>query len=278
MAPSKKNLTCVVCGHESRTRYAALQHTNCQNCMSCFDSLRELAAHVVQGNCVDEGTMHTQPGRQQLANERAASNPGYDTNASFFNPNNMVDFPLMKTEGIQKSAADGVEQDVDEEETEESSDSGDNDGLEDQRTFSSSHSKDRKEHEIQDASSNKNREPMLFNYKRKTKTSTSTSHTARHSHNTKESNPQQQKYTNHSYSSISKGGASKSPEPRVNDNCEPVYCTCAGPDTGEGMGACSNDKCDTPDEWYHYSCVNIEEQPAEEDLWYCPGCQTAGRL
>jgi hypothetical protein len=35
--------------------------------------------------------------------------------------------------------------------------------------------------------------------------------------------------------------------------------------------------CDNPDcivEWFHYTCVNVTQQP--KGKWYCPQCRAAG--
>ena len=51
-----------------------------------------------------------------------------------------------------------------------------------------------------------------------------------------------------------------------------LYCVCRKAQTG-CMVACDNDKCKTPDEWYHNDCMNLPEQGIPEgDKWHCPGC------
>ena len=30
--------------------------------------------------------------------------------------------------------------------------------------------------------------------------------------------------------------------------------------------------CDSCDDWYHWVCVNIHQEPADED-WFCPRCR-----
>jgi len=46
------------------------------------------------------------------------------------------------------------------------------------------------------------------------------------------------------------------------------YCPgCGKPDDGSPMIGC--DKCD---DWYHWPCVNIVEEPAEDEKWFCPNC------
>lgn len=43
---------------------------------------------------------------------------------------------------------------------------------------------------------------------------------------------------------------------------------CKLPDDGSPMIGCDN--CD---EWYHWPCVGIKTQPAEDAQWFCPRCQ-----
>ena len=50
-----------------------------------------------------------------------------------------------------------------------------------------------------------------------------------------------------------------------------LYCVCRKTQTG-GMVACDNEKCKSPDEWYHYECMNLPETMADGDKWHCPGC------
>ncbi|TRM59478.1 hypothetical protein BD626DRAFT_508442 [Schizophyllum amplum] len=51
---------------------------------------------------------------------------------------------------------------------------------------------------------------------------------------------------------------------------EPRYCTCNGISAGT-MVACDNSEC--PMEWFHLPCVGLENQPPEEEKWYCPSCR-----
>ncbi|CAF1117572.1 unnamed protein product, partial [Didymodactylos carnosus] len=47
---------------------------------------------------------------------------------------------------------------------------------------------------------------------------------------------------------------------------------CDRPDNGqEAMIA-----CDLCDDWYHWDCVGITEEPLENVNWYCPKCHSAG--
>ena len=43
--------------------------------------------------------------------------------------------------------------------------------------------------------------------------------------------------------------------------------TCSRKDDGSPMIGC--DKCD---DWYHWACVGITSEPAENTDWYCPRC------
>ncbi|XP_074644655.1 uncharacterized protein LOC141901360 isoform X2 [Tubulanus polymorphus] len=43
--------------------------------------------------------------------------------------------------------------------------------------------------------------------------------------------------------------------------------TCKVPDDGSPMIG-----CDICDDWYHWPCVGIKVEPAEEEQWYCPRC------
>ena len=46
----------------------------------------------------------------------------------------------------------------------------------------------------------------------------------------------------------------------------PVFCICRLPDNGEEMVS-----CDTCEEWFHLSCLNISETPTTES-WFCNAC------
>eukprot|EP00750_Incisomonas_marina_P025599 INCI5585.1.p1 GENE.INCI5585.1~~INCI5585.1.p1 ORF type:complete len:263 (-),score=44.41 INCI5585.1:200-988(-) len=50
---------------------------------------------------------------------------------------------------------------------------------------------------------------------------------------------------------------------------EPLYCTCRRPYVGQ-MVACENEDCEIS--WYHFECVGLTEQPAEDEKWYCKTC------
>lgn len=32
-------------------------------------------------------------------------------------------------------------------------------------------------------------------------------------------------------------------------------------------------ECDSCDTWYHYSCVNLLQEPSKDESWFCPKCQ-----
>ncbi|XP_038067976.1 transcription initiation factor TFIID subunit 3-like [Patiria miniata] len=55
----------------------------------------------------------------------------------------------------------------------------------------------------------------------------------------------------------------------VSDTGEKIWIcpTCKLPDDGSPMVG-----CDTCDDWYHWPCVGIKEEPKEPD-WYCPRCR-----
>ena len=52
------------------------------------------------------------------------------------------------------------------------------------------------------------------------------------------------------------------------DDEEPTYCYCNGPDKGK-MIACDNPAC--PLEWFHVRCLGIRYIP--KGKWYCPECE-----
>ncbi|KAF2860776.1 hypothetical protein K470DRAFT_207911, partial [Piedraia hortae CBS 480.64] len=54
------------------------------------------------------------------------------------------------------------------------------------------------------------------------------------------------------------------------DPDEPRYCTCGDVSWGS-MIACDNDDCDK--EWFHMSCVGLDEPPPRLTKWYCPDCR-----
>lgn len=43
---------------------------------------------------------------------------------------------------------------------------------------------------------------------------------------------------------------------------------CAQQDDGSPMIG-----CDICDDWYHWPCVDIVEEPEEDEQWYCPKCR-----
>lgn len=48
-----------------------------------------------------------------------------------------------------------------------------------------------------------------------------------------------------------------------------LYCYCKRPYNGQDMIACDNEYCKI--EWFHLSCVNLNEIP--NDKWYCNECR-----
>lgn len=48
-----------------------------------------------------------------------------------------------------------------------------------------------------------------------------------------------------------------------------MYCVCRGKDDGRKMLAC--DGCD---EWYHYECLNLDEDIEMEQSWICSACES----
>ena len=52
------------------------------------------------------------------------------------------------------------------------------------------------------------------------------------------------------------------------DGDDKKYCTCHSVSYGN-MVACDNEKC--PYEWFHWSCVGINKEPAGK--WYCDTCK-----
>lgn len=57
----------------------------------------------------------------------------------------------------------------------------------------------------------------------------------------------------------------------MDENAE-VYCTCRKVSFGN-MVACDGKNCKI--EWFHYSCVDIKEEP--KGAWYCPDCAASIR-
>ncbi|KXL47754.1 hypothetical protein M433DRAFT_152639 [Acidomyces richmondensis BFW] len=54
------------------------------------------------------------------------------------------------------------------------------------------------------------------------------------------------------------------------DPNEPRYCLCGDVSWGT-MIACDNDDCEK--EWFHLTCVGLEELPPRRTKWYCPDCR-----
>jgi hypothetical protein len=59
------------------------------------------------------------------------------------------------------------------------------------------------------------------------------------------------------------------------DPDEPRYCICGDVSWGT-MIACDNDDCDK--EWFHLSCVSLDELPPRRTKWYCPDCRKKLKL
>jgi hypothetical protein len=60
------------------------------------------------------------------------------------------------------------------------------------------------------------------------------------------------------------------------DPSEPRYCTCGDVSWGT-MIACDNeDNCEK--EWFHLSCVGLEDLPPRRTKWYCPDCRKKLKL
>lgn len=56
---------------------------------------------------------------------------------------------------------------------------------------------------------------------------------------------------------------------------EVLYCLCQKPwldDDDEDMVACDGKKC--PQEWFHYSCVELKRKPKANEKYFCPPCWT----
>ncbi len=64
------------------------------------------------------------------------------------------------------------------------------------------------------------------------------------------------------------------PEEYIDPN-EPRYCICGDVSWGT-MIACDNDDCDK--EWFHLTCVGLDELPPRRTKWYCPDCRKKLRL
>lgn len=64
------------------------------------------------------------------------------------------------------------------------------------------------------------------------------------------------------------------PEEYIDPN-EPRYCICGDVSWGT-MIACDNEDCDK--EWFHLTCVGLEELPPRRTKWYCPDCRKKLKL
>ncbi|QIW95475.1 hypothetical protein AMS68_000993 [Peltaster fructicola] len=74
--------------------------------------------------------------------------------------------------------------------------------------------------------------------------------------------------------------AAAAPEPVVEEELidpdEPRYCVCGDVSWGT-MIACENDvNCEK--EWFHLSCVGLDELPPRRTKWYCPDCRKKLKL
>lgn len=74
--------------------------------------------------------------------------------------------------------------------------------------------------------------------------------------------------------------AAAPPEPVVEDELvdpdEPRYCVCGDVSWGN-MIACDNEEnCEK--EWFHLSCVGLEDLPPRRTKWYCPDCRKKLKL
>lgn len=59
------------------------------------------------------------------------------------------------------------------------------------------------------------------------------------------------------------------------DPDEPRYCICGDVSWGT-MIACDNDDCEK--EWFHLTCVNLDDLPPRRTKWYCPDCRKKLKL
>lgn len=67
--------------------------------------------------------------------------------------------------------------------------------------------------------------------------------------------------------------SSPSPEDQASSSEEDAstpWCICRQPENGEKMVGCDNEDCSI--EWFHFSCVGLEQSPGEEDKWFCETC------
>lgn len=65
-------------------------------------------------------------------------------------------------------------------------------------------------------------------------------------------------------------------EEELIDPTEPRYCTCGDVSWGT-MIACDNEEnCEK--EWFHLSCVGLDELPPRRTKWYCPDCRKKLKL
>ncbi|GAB7358232.1 hypothetical protein MBLNU230_g0383t1 [Neophaeotheca triangularis] len=59
------------------------------------------------------------------------------------------------------------------------------------------------------------------------------------------------------------------------DPDEPRYCVCGDVSWGT-MIACDNDDCEK--EWFHLTCVDLDDLPPRRTKWYCPDCRKKLKL
>jgi hypothetical protein len=60
------------------------------------------------------------------------------------------------------------------------------------------------------------------------------------------------------------------------DPDEPRYCVCGDVSWGT-MIACDNeDNCEK--EWFHLTCIGLEDLPPRRTKWYCPDCRKKLKL
>lgn len=52
-----------------------------------------------------------------------------------------------------------------------------------------------------------------------------------------------------------------------------TYCICNQSNTEGKMIACDNRQCPEPENWYHWTCVEINVSDIAPKVWFCPPCQ-----
>ena len=55
------------------------------------------------------------------------------------------------------------------------------------------------------------------------------------------------------------------------DPDEPRYCLCGDVSWGTMIGCDNEDSCEK--EWFHLSCVGLDDLPPRRTKWYCPDCR-----